>query len=179
MHGKHLQSLSLFKGYIWDLLPPPCWDLWLLGSIEPCLYRLGLICASFCGTTKFWVPQPSLARLLFHGLLMQAWLYSIVESTFGLLILVPSATVLCIRTYRWSRGHIPIRVFSNMEYSVGCLPDRLYEIWWYRRIFVSPQHSAELIWLRVLVRWWCLLIVRRWVSANIRNRPIILSDHHS
>ena len=52
MHGKHLQSLSLLRG-IFDLLPPLCWDLRLLGSIEPCLCRLGRICASFCGTTKF------------------------------------------------------------------------------------------------------------------------------
>ena len=52
MHGKHLQSLSLLRG-IFDLLPPLCWDLRLLGSNESCLCRLGLICASFCGTTKF------------------------------------------------------------------------------------------------------------------------------
>ncbi len=52
MHGKHLQSLTLLMG-IFDLLPPLCWDLRLLGLIEPCLCPLGLICASFYGTTKF------------------------------------------------------------------------------------------------------------------------------
>ncbi len=47
MHGKHLQSLSLLRGIFWDLLPPPCWDLRLLDSIESCLYRLGLIVIAF------------------------------------------------------------------------------------------------------------------------------------
>ncbi len=117
------------KGYIWDLLPPPCWDLWILDLIESCLYRRGLIVLAFVAQPNFWVHRPFLARLLFHGCLMQAWLYSIFKLTFGLLIIVPSATVLCIRTYRWSRRHIPIRVSFNVEYSVGCLPNRLYEIW--------------------------------------------------
>ncbi len=117
------------KGCIWDLLPPPCWDLWILDLIESCLYRRDLIVLAFVARPNFWVHRPFLACLLFHGYLMQAWLYSIVELTFGLLTIVASATVLCIRTYRWSWGHIPIRVSSNVEYSVGCLPNRLYEIW--------------------------------------------------
>ncbi len=117
------------KGYIWDLLPPPCWDLQILHSIESCLYWWGFIMLAFVARPNFWVHRPSLAHLLFHGRLMQAWLYSIIELTFGLLIIVASATVLCICTYRWSRGHIPIRVSSNVEYSVGCLPNHLYEIW--------------------------------------------------
>jgi len=164
---------------IFDLLPPLCWDLRRLGSIEPCLCRLGHICASFCARPNFWVHRPSLACLLFHGLLMQAWVYSIVESTFGLLILVASATVLCIRTYRWSRGHIPIKVLSNVEYSVGCLPDRLCEIW-----LVQTY-----ICVHTTFRWTHLAKSSNLVMVFIdcapktidykRNRPIILSDHHS
>ncbi len=117
------------KGYIWDLLPPSCWDLRILDLIESCLYWWGLIVLAFVARPIFWVHRQFLARLLFYGCLMQAWLYSIVESTSGLLTIVASATVLCIHMYRWSQGHIPIRVSSNVEYSVGCLPNCLYEIW--------------------------------------------------
>ncbi len=153
MHGKHLRSLSLLRGIFGIFLPPPCWDLRLLGLIESCLYHLGLIVLAFVARPNFWVHQPSLARLLFHGLLMQALLYSIVESTFGLLFMVASAIVLCIRTYyRWSRGHIPFGVLSNGVLCWVSIRPSLLRFGWYWCIFVSPQHSAELIWLRVPVR---------------------------
>jgi hypothetical protein len=54
VHGKHLQSLSLLRGIfgICYLLLAGICD-YILGSNESCLCRLGLICASFCGRTKF------------------------------------------------------------------------------------------------------------------------------
>ena len=47
---------------------------------------------------------------------------------------------------------------SLLEYSpmwgtlLGVCPTFSMRYGWYRRIFVSPQHSVELIWLRVLIR---------------------------
>jgi hypothetical protein len=35
------------------LLPPLCWDLQILDSIESCLYRLGLIVLAFVAWPKF------------------------------------------------------------------------------------------------------------------------------
>ncbi len=166
MHGKHLRSLSLLRHIFGIFLPPPCWDLRLLGSIESCLYCLGLIVLAFMARPNFWVHRPSLARLLFHGLLMQAWLCSIVESTFGLLTWVASATVLCILTYWWSWGHIPVRVFSNVEYSVGCLPDCLYEIWFVQTYICVPTTFRWTQFAKNLTQWWCLLIAHQKLSTK-------------
>jgi hypothetical protein len=152
MHCRYLQSLSLLRGIFRVILPPICWDLRILDSSESCLYHLGLLCAAFCDTTH------SLSTLAISGLpslswtLMQAWLYSIVELTFGWLTIAASATVLCIRTYRWSQGHIPFRVSSSGVPCWVSVRPSLMRYGWYRRIFVPPQHSAELFWLRVQIR---------------------------
>ena len=179
MHGRWLQSLSLVRGIFWVFLPPPCWDLRILDSIESGLYRLGLFCASFCGTTK------SLSTLARSGLPslswthMQACLYSIVELTFGLLTINASATVLCIHTYKWSRGHIPIRVLPNVEYSVGCLLDHLLWNIVGIDVYLCPHNIR---WIPLATSFnsvMVLLIARRGVLTNEHNGPIILSDHHS
>ena len=154
MHCRYQQSLSLLRGIFMVILYSSLlgfvntWFVWIMFVSSRSLLWF---CAAFCGTTK------SLSTLVISGFpslswtRMQAWLYSMVKLTFGLLNIVASATVLCIRTYWWSQGHIPFWVsFSGVLCLVSVRP-YLMRYGLYRCIFVSLQHSAELFWLRVLI----------------------------
>ncbi len=137
------------------------------------------ICASFCGTTNF------LSTLAISGLPSFSWTSNasmiVLSSWVDFWIINHCCICNCVLYphIRWSWGHIPVKVLLS---GVLCWVSNLtvsYEVFFlrYRHIFMSPQYSAELLWLRVLAQWWCLLIARRRVSTNIRNRPVILSDH--
>jgi hypothetical protein len=152
VHCRFLQSLSLLRGIFRVMLPPPCWDLWILDSSESCLYHLGLFCAAFCGRTIF------LSTLAISGLSSFSWTSNacmiVLISQVDFWIINQCCICNCVMYphIRWSWEHISFRVsFSGVLCWVSTRPSHMRYVW-YRCIFVSPQHSAELFWQRVLIR---------------------------